>query len=122
MTFKLLVILVNLFIAFFNFSYSIRLFSHVGFMINTPSADGNYGTSITFVSMQLNKAGSYFHIGMRAYYFLVPLIFWLFGPLLMVLATIFVVGLISRLERTPKLDCDYLASFYKQTCALPPDK
>ncbi len=119
MTLKLLVILANLFIAFFSFSFSIRLFSHAGFIVNTPSADGNYGTSFTFVAMQLNKAGSYFHIGMRAYYFLIPLIFWLFGPLLMVASTIIVVALISHIEKTPKLDCGYLAQFYKQTCALP---
>lgn len=118
MTLKLLVILANLFIAFFSFSFSIRLFSHAGFIVNTPSADGNYGTSITFVAMQLNKAGSYFHLGMRAYYFLIPLIFWLFGPLLMVLSTVIVVALISYIEKTPKLDCGYLAQFYKQTCAL----
>ena len=119
MTLKLLVILANLFIAFFSFSFSIRLFSHVSFLVNTPSADGNYGTSITFVAMQLNKAGSYFHVGMRAYYFLVPLVFWLFGPLLMVFSTIIVVGLISHIEKTPKLDCGYLAAFFKQTCLLP---
>lgn len=119
MTLKLLVILVNLFIAFFSYSFSIRLFSHVGFLINTPSADGNYGTSITFVAMQLNRAGGYFHIGMRAYYFLVPLVFWLFGPLLMVASTIVVVALIWYIERTPKLDCGYLAAFFKQTCLLP---
>jgi uncharacterized membrane protein len=119
MTLKLLVILANLFIAFFSFSFSIRLFSHVGFIVNTPSADGNYGTSITFVAMQLNRAGCYFHVGMRAYYFLVPLVFWLFGPLLMVLSTVIVVALISYIERTPKMDCGYLAAFFKQSCLLP---
>ncbi|BCS88084.1 DUF599 domain-containing protein [Pseudodesulfovibrio sediminis] len=121
MTFKLLVILANLFIAFFNFSFSIRLFSHVGFIINTPPEGGNYGTSFTFVAMQLNKAGSYFHIGMRAYYFLIPLIFWLFGPLLLVFSTIIVVVLISRIERTPKMDCGYLSAFFKKSCTLPPE-
>ena len=118
-TLKLLVILINLFIAFFNFSLAIRLFNHVGFLINTPSEDGGYGSSITFVAMQLNKAGSYFHLGMHAYYFLVPLVFWLFGPLLMVLATIVVVALVFRIERTPALDCGYLSSFFRQACPLP---
>ncbi|MDD3311438.1 DUF599 domain-containing protein [Pseudodesulfovibrio sp.] len=118
-TLKLLVILVNLFIAFFNFSFAIRLFSHVGFLINAPSEEASYGSSITFVAMQLNKAGDYFHMGMRAYYFLVPLIFWLFGPLLMLLSTTVVVVLIARIERTPKLDCEYLSSFFRQSCTLP---
>jgi len=82
---------------------------------------GNYGSSMTFVAMQLNKAGGYFHNGMRAYYFLVPLIFWLFGPLLMVLATAVLVVIIFRIEKTPKLDCGYLASFFRQSCQLPRD-
>ncbi len=121
-TLKLLTILGNLFVAFFSFSFSIRLFSHVGFIINTPPMDGNYGTSMTFIAMQLNKAGSYFHIGMHAYYFLVPLIFWLFGPIFMLCSTIFVVIIISHIEKTPKLDCSYLEKFYKETCVLPPRK
>ncbi len=119
-TLKLLIILANLFIAFFNFTFSIRLFNHVGFLINAPSADGSYSTSITFVAIQLNKAGSYFHIGIRAYYFLIPLIFWLFGPLLMILSTIIVVALMAQIERTPKLDCGYLTTFFNHSCQLPP--
>lgn len=119
MALKMLVILVDLFIAFFSFSFSIRLYNHVGFLINTPPMDGNYGTSITFVSMQLNKAGGYFHIGMRAYYFLIPLVFWMFGPLLMVLSTVIMVVLVFRIEKTPKMDCGYLAAFFRQTCAIP---
>ncbi|MEF2231666.1 MAG: DUF599 domain-containing protein [Pseudodesulfovibrio sp.] len=120
-TLKLLVILANLFIAFFNFSLAIRLFNHVGFLINTPPDDVSYGSSITFVAMQLSKAGSYFHLGMRAYYFLVPLVFWLFGPLLMVLSTVIVVALVFRIEKTPRLDCEFLARFFKQACPLPKD-
>lgn len=119
LTLKLLVILGNLFIAFFNFSFAIRLFMHVGFLINTPPEEGSYGASITFVAMELNKAGGYFHIGMRAYYFLVPLIFWLFSPIFMVLSTITLVIMVSRIEKTPRLDCEYLGTIFKNSCALP---
>ncbi|MGE4194244.1 MAG: DUF599 domain-containing protein [Pseudodesulfovibrio sp.] len=119
LTLKLLVILANLFIAFFNFSFAIRLFSHVGFLINTPPEEGSYGASITFVAIQLNKAGGYFHMGMRAYYFLVPLIFWLFSPVFMVLATVTLVILVWRIEKTPRLDCSYLGAIYKNSCPLP---
>ncbi|QGY41832.1 DUF599 family protein [Pseudodesulfovibrio cashew] len=118
-TLKLLVILGNLFIAFFNFSFSIRLFNHSGFLINTPPEEGSYGASMTFVAMQLNKAGGYFHMGMRAYYFLVPLVFWLFSPVFMVLAAITVVILISRIEKTPRLDCKYLDSMFENSCPYP---
>lgn len=118
-TLKLLIILGNLFIAFFNFSFSIRLFNHVGFLINTPPEEGSYGGSITFVAIQLNKAGSYFHIGMRAYYFLVPLLFWLFSPVFMVLATITIIILISHLEKTPRLGCEYLDNMFEKSCPYP---
>ncbi len=120
MTLKLLVILANLFIAFFSFSFSIRLYNHVGFMINVPE-DANLGTSFTFVAMQLNKAAKYFHTGILAYYFLIPLVFWLFGPLLMMASTVVMVAIIYFIEKTPRLDCGYLASFYKQSCSLPPE-
>ncbi|WP_316896705.1 DUF599 domain-containing protein [Pseudodesulfovibrio indicus] len=122
LTLKLLVILGNLFIAFFNFSFAIRLFNHVGFLINTPPEEGSYGASITFVAIQLNKAGAYFHMGMRAYYFLVPLIFWLFSPVFMVLATVTLVILVWRIEKTPKLDCSYLGAIYKNSCPLPQEQ
>lgn len=119
LTLKLLIILANLFISFFSFSFSIRLYNHVGFMINVPE-DVNLGTSFTFVAMQLNKAAKYFHAGILSYYFLVPLVFWLFGPLLMVASTVVVIVIMYIIEKTPKLDCGYLALFYKQYCSLPP--
>jgi uncharacterized membrane protein len=65
--------------------------------------------------MQLTKAGTYFYIGMRAYYFLVPLVFWLFGPLFMVISSIILIAIMFKIERTPKLDCSYLSKFYKLT-------
>jgi uncharacterized membrane protein len=56
---------------------------------------------------------------MRAYYFLVPLIFWLFSPVFMVLATVTLVILVWRIEKTPRLDCSYLGAIYKNSCPLP---
>lgn len=118
-TLKLLIILANLFVAFFNFSFSIRLYNHVGFLINTPPEEGSYGASMTFVAMELNKAGGYFHMGMRAYYFLVPLLFWLFSPVFMVMATITVLILMHRIEKTPRLNCEYLDTMHERSCAYP---
>jgi uncharacterized membrane protein len=69
--------------------------------------------------MELNKAGSYFHMGMRAYYFLVPLIFWLFSPLFMLVATVTLVALVARIEKTPSLNCEYLSTLFKNSCPLP---
>ena len=115
---KLVVLLVNLFIAFFSFSNSIRLFNHVGFMVNVPCSEGNYSTSFTFVAMQLNRAANQFHIGMRAFYYLVPLIFWLFGPLLLIASTVMMIIVVFMLDKTPKLHYDYISRQDPQSCRL----
>jgi uncharacterized membrane protein len=114
---KLLVLLINLFIAFFSFSSSVRLYNHVGFMINIPCTDGNYSTSFTFVAMQLNRAANHFHIGMRAYYFMVPLVLWIFGPLFLIGSTIMMIVVVFYMDRTKKMHTDYITS-YQRSCKL----
>jgi uncharacterized membrane protein len=115
---KLLVLLLNLFIAFFSFSSSIRLYNHVGFMINVPCTEGNYGSSVTFVAMHLNRAAGHFHVGMRAFYFMVPLMFWMFGPLFLLGSTVLMILVIFRMDRAPKMKIDYITSFEKRSCNL----
>ena len=39
---------------------------------------------------------------MRAYYLAVPLVFWLFGPHFMLLATLVLIPILYYLDRTPK--------------------
>ena len=114
---KLLVLLINLFIAFFSFSSSIRLYNHVGFMINTPCSEDNYGSSITFVAIQLNRAASHFHHGMLAYYYMVPLVFWFFGPLFLVGSTVVMIAVVYFIDRSPRMNYDYL-SRDERSCLL----
>ena len=105
---KLLVLMLDLFVAFFSFSMSIRVFNHVGYMINVPKAAGHKSISPRHVAVHLNRAGRFYSIGMRAYYFLVPLVFWLFGPHFMLLATIALIFVLYRIDRAPKiLEKDY---------------
>ncbi len=115
---KLLILLGNLFVAFFSFSSSIRLFNHVGFMINVPCSERDYSTSITFVAIQLDRAARHFHNGMRAFYFMVPLVFWFFGPLLLVAATMVMIAVIYGIDKTPAMDYDYISTFSHKRCKL----
>lgn len=115
---KLLILLGNLFVAFFSFSSSIRLFNHVGFMINVPCSERDYSTSITFVAIQLDRAAKHFHNGMRAFYFMVPLVFWFFGPLLLVGATVLMIVVVYFIDKTPSMDYDYISSFPHKHCKL----
>jgi uncharacterized membrane protein len=101
-TVKLLLLLVDLFVAFFSFTMSIRVFNHVGYLINVPLAKGHAAISPEHVAIHLNRAGRFYSLGMRAYYYAVPLLFWLFGPLLLALASVGLVAVLYRLDRAPR--------------------
>lgn len=96
---KLLFLVVDFLVAFFNFSMAIRYFNHVGYMINVPK--DRRGTKLTpsKVAAHLNNAGRFYSIGMRAYYTSVPLVFWLFGPHFMLIATIGLIIVLYHLDR-----------------------
>lgn len=103
---KLMLLLCDLFVAFFCFSMSIRMYNHVGFMINVPLALNHKMISAQHVALHLNRAGKFYSIGMRAFYFLVPLVFWLFGPHFMITATILLIFVLYFLDRAPKVMAD----------------
>jgi uncharacterized membrane protein len=100
---KLLLLLLDLFTAFFCFSMSIRIYNHVGYMINVPLSLEHKAISPEHVATHLNRGGAYYSIGMRAFYYTVPLVFWLFDPLLMLISTAALLTLLVRVDRTPQL-------------------
>jgi uncharacterized membrane protein len=100
---KLMLLLLDFFLAFFGFAMAIRMFIHVGYMINVPAERQNPAITPQYVAFHLNRAGRFHTVGMRAYYYSVPLVFWLFGPYAMLLATIGLVALMHRLDRAPKI-------------------
>ncbi|HUX91883.1 MAG TPA: DUF599 domain-containing protein [Gallionellaceae bacterium] len=100
---KLMFLLLDLFVAFFSFAMSIRVFNHVGYMINVPLGLNHKMISPAHVALHLNRAGGFYSIGMRAYYFLVPLVFWLFGPYFMLVSTIALLLALYRIDRSPKI-------------------
>jgi uncharacterized membrane protein len=105
---KLLLILIDLFFAFFSFSMSIRIFNHVGYMINVPPSMNQRMISPAHVAGHLNRAGYFFSIGMRSYHFLMPLVFWLFGPHFMLAGTLGLILVLYYVDRAPKLaEMDY---------------
>jgi uncharacterized membrane protein len=100
---KLLTLLLDLFVAFFGFSMAIRIYNHVGFMINVPVRLNHRMITPAHVATHLNRAGHFYSLGMRAYYFLVPMVFWLFGPHFMLVSTIVLLLTLYRIDRAPKI-------------------
>jgi uncharacterized membrane protein len=106
--FKLLIVLIDLLLVFFAFSMSVRLFHHIGYAINVPLDPQLERSQILHIVAQMNRAGVFYRIGMRAYYFTVPLLFWLFGPLFLIGATALLIFFLYHLDRAPKTDEDLL--------------
>ena len=103
---KLLLLLLDLFVAFFSFSMAVRVFNHVGYLINVPLTLNHKVISPAHVAVHLNRAGKFHSIGMRAYYFTVPLVFWLFGPHFMLLSTCVLIVVLYHIDRAPKILAD----------------
>ncbi len=98
--FKLMVIIVNFFIIFFNFTLAIRYFNHVNFMINIPSTLAHKITP-EYVAGILTHATFHYTAGMRGYYLGVLLVLWLFGAIWMLLGTIIMLAVLYHLDAKP---------------------
>jgi uncharacterized membrane protein len=102
---KLLALLVDFFWAFFCFSQSLRMYNHVGYLINA-GVTGRFSTTPAYVGRLLNRSGRYYSLGMRSYYVSVPLVFWLFGPFYLLMSSIGLVMVLYHIDRSPEIeDC-----------------
>ena len=98
---KLLCLVADLCIAFFSFTQAVRKFNHIGYLLNVPLELKHPLITPRYVADFLHRAAQHYSMGMRAYYFTVPLLFWLFGPHLLVLATLVLLLFLYRLDRAP---------------------
>jgi uncharacterized membrane protein len=103
---KLLVLLTDMLVAFVCFAQAIRLFAHVGVMISVPTVT----VRPDLVARLFIQGGRYHTRGMRCYYFAAPMLFWLFGPLLLVLSSCVLVIVLHFLDKSPERALDSKAN------------
>jgi uncharacterized membrane protein len=96
---KVMFLLLDFIVAFFAFAMSVRLANHVVFMVNVPEHGAHHNLSPRAVARRLHRAGNMFAIGMRAFFFAVPLVFWLFGPYFLLLSSVGLVVALYHLDR-----------------------
>lgn len=104
---KLTLLLACLCATFFCFSMAVRFFNHVGYMIMIRQTEVKNSTflPIATVSTYLNRAGHYYAVGMRLFYCCVPIVFWFFGPVALLLATLGLVYILRAMDRiAPAVD------------------
>jgi uncharacterized membrane protein len=97
---KLLLLTVDFFFTFFNFSLAIRHYNHVSYMINVPSERDALATP-DYITQVLHHGTIHYTIGMRGYYLAIPLALWLFGPTWLLLGTLILVIVLFKLDRMP---------------------
>ena len=83
---KLGLLVLDFFIAFYSFSMAIRFFNHVGYMIGLAYTELTKATCL-----YLNKAGRYYTLGTRSFFFSLPIILWFFGPYFLILGTLILI-------------------------------
>jgi uncharacterized membrane protein len=97
-TAKLILLGIDFLFAFFSFTLAVRYFNHTGFMINLP-CNASTDIDIEDVAEILERGGSHYMLGMRAYYLTIPLALWLFGPLWLMAGTLLIIVSLYRLDR-----------------------
>ncbi len=96
---KLLILSVDFFFTFFNFTMAIRYYNHVGFMINVP-LDSTSSPSLASVVETVQYGAAHYTLGMRGYYLSVPLALWLFGPGWLLIGTLIIIATLCHVDRT----------------------
>ncbi|KAF2562081.1 hypothetical protein F2Q70_00014192 [Brassica cretica] len=100
---KYVTILTIFLFAFFSHSLSIRFINQVNILINSPqdpSSDdfGSFVTTPEYVSELLEKAFLLNTVGNRLFYMGLPLMLWIFGPVLVFLSSALMVPVLYNLD------------------------
>lgn len=98
--FKLMLLGILFFAAFFNFTLAIRYYNHVSFMINTYDPV-NPACGDASVSHILNRGALHYTFGMRGFYLSIPLFLWMFGPIWMLVGSVVLLMILYSLDREP---------------------
>jgi len=98
---KIMFLLADFLVVLFSFTMSIRIANQVLFMVNIPAElrAPHPVLSVGAVAQRLNRAGRMVSIGMRSLFYAIPLVFWLFGPVFLVLAAAGLVLALASIDR-----------------------
>jgi uncharacterized membrane protein len=70
-------------------------------MISIPAGRAVNAASPGLVAAYLNRAGLFYLLGLRSFFYSVPLVFWMFGPYFMIAATLVLIAALFPLDRAP---------------------
>ncbi|KAI5063381.1 hypothetical protein GOP47_0021928 [Adiantum capillus-veneris] len=95
---KLLCVLICFIVAFLCNVQSVRYYSHVSFLISIPLGAGAPGLTPDYVNKFMVRGGQFWSIGLRAFYFSIPMFLWLFGPIPMFVSSVIMATMFHFLD------------------------
>lgn len=94
--FKVFLLFLCFLVSFLCHTQANRFLSHVNFLISIPiDPELAPGLSIEYVQHMLARGDNFYSVGVRAFYFLLPLTLWLFGPIPMFLTSVVTVAVLG---------------------------
>ncbi|KAK4401081.1 hypothetical protein Sango_1214200 [Sesamum angolense] len=95
---KYVTLLVFFLFSFICHSLSIRFINQVNFLINCPPESGNGVVTAEYVAELLERGFALNTVGNRLFYSAVPLLLWIFGPVLVFICSVTMVPLLYSLD------------------------
>ncbi|KAG7012135.1 hypothetical protein SDJN02_24887, partial [Cucurbita argyrosperma subsp. argyrosperma] len=77
-------------------AFSIRYYAHASFLVTLPAGEGR----MDYFAGILNRGSLFWSLGLRAFYFAIPLFLWIFGPLSMFLSSCLITFVLYFLDFT----------------------
>ncbi|GMP53021.1 hypothetical protein CsSME_00018623 [Camellia sinensis var. sinensis] len=94
MSIKHITLLIFFLIAFASFIQTTRCFVHATFLLTMPDAE----VPASYVEKAVIMGSNFWSTGMRALYFAVTLLLWVFGPIPMFVSSVVMVGVLHNLD------------------------
>ncbi|XP_068638508.1 uncharacterized protein [Aristolochia californica] len=94
---KYVTLLLIFLFSFVCYSLSIRFINQVNFLINTPQVD-SFSVSPEYVAELLEKGFILNTVGNRLFYAALPLLLWIFGPILVFLCSVTMIPVLYNLD------------------------
>nr|DAD21093.1 TPA_asm: hypothetical protein HUJ06_022556 [Nelumbo nucifera] len=84
-------------VGFVSFVQSARYFVHANFLISTP----NTNIPIKYVQLAVIRGSNFWSLGLRALYFAITLLLWIFGPIPMFASSVIMVIFLHIVDTNP---------------------
>ncbi|XP_038984367.1 uncharacterized protein LOC103702416 [Phoenix dactylifera] len=95
---KYVTLLVIFLFSFLCYSLCIRFIGQVNFLINVPQGDDNSLVTPEYISNLLEKGFALNIVGNRLFYAGLPIILWIFGPVLVLLCSVTMVPILYNMD------------------------